>query len=620
MSKNDDHYDAISEHPETNPLIDDMVDEGGSGLSKEIKIGVLVSVVVFALVGWLGYRVMSSGGEEDQIAIEDADQEGGEDSKEESETATTNNQTASQTLPYDASSSTVANEPSTYSNWNTGDTSTAVASNPFDYTAEAGGYSYGQEQGVAGSYGDTTQTAGGYNDYSYAAAATQEPVTTNPVAADPYAAYGAEQTGAGGSASFSVTPEPDATAATTPYAPTDNNAGYYGGMDSAPTAPTAGFTGGSGTGDLSAPASANGMVFDAATGQMVPAPASAAASTNEQYSDPSAPAYPTGMEVAETTVQQPTGIPLGGTGSGYQSPTGTYADNGSDQLYGAGGYSQPSTLQQPSTYAADNTYQQPGAYGAADSNAYAAPATASNPVVTSPMPATASPMYGSDAAVAPAPLAGTSSTGENNLNGYAGGGYNASATAPMTSNWGGTAGANAATPTTTLADGSQAYTVGPNEGFWHIAEKFYQESSYYKALAAYNQDVAPNADELRFGTQIKIPALATLEAQFPHLCPSQATRELRAQRAAAMQTASPATTPTVIYTVQHGDSIFRIAEAELNDRSRWTEIWHLNKDILAGNADDIQPNMQLRLPADAASSAPATAGHPGTPNYQPSWR
>jgi nucleoid-associated protein YgaU len=49
------------------------------------------------------------------------------------------------------------------------------------------------------------------------------------------------------------------------------------------------------------------------------------------------------------------------------------------------------------------------------------------------------------------------------------------------------------------------------------------------------------------------------------------------------------------YTVQLGDSLFRIAESQLGDSSRWPEIHDLNRDILP-NPDRIFPGQVLILP------------------------
>lgn len=61
----------------------------------------------------------------------------------------------------------------------------------------------------------------------------------------------------------------------------------------------------------------------------------------------------------------------------------------------------------------------------------------------------------------------------------------------------------------------------------------------------------------------------------------------------------PVTTQPVgthIYVVQHGDTLFSIATAELGDGSRWPEIYDLNKAVIGDNPALILPGQQLKIP------------------------
>ncbi len=55
-------------------------------------------------------------------------------------------------------------------------------------------------------------------------------------------------------------------------------------------------------------------------------------------------------------------------------------------------------------------------------------------------------------------------------------------------------------------------------------------------------------------------------------------------------------------TVQPGDSLWKIAQKNLGDGSRWREIYDLNKDQIA-NPNLIQPGQQFKMPADAGPAA-----------------
>jgi nucleoid-associated protein YgaU len=49
------------------------------------------------------------------------------------------------------------------------------------------------------------------------------------------------------------------------------------------------------------------------------------------------------------------------------------------------------------------------------------------------------------------------------------------------------------------------------------------------------------------------------------------------------------------YTVKAGDTLSKIAQAQLNDSNRWREIWDLNKERVA-NENLIYPRLVLLMP------------------------
>jgi nucleoid-associated protein YgaU len=63
-----------------------------------------------------------------------------------------------------------------------------------------------------------------------------------------------------------------------------------------------------------------------------------------------------------------------------------------------------------------------------------------------------------------------------------------------------------------------------------------------------------------------------------------------ARRAEREEIESPAT-----YRVRPGDSLWRIADAELGDPGRWPEIYRLNRGTI-DSPDLLQPGWVLRLP------------------------
>jgi len=56
-------------------------------------------------------------------------------------------------------------------------------------------------------------------------------------------------------------------------------------------------------------------------------------------------------------------------------------------------------------------------------------------------------------------------------------------------------------------------------------------------------------------------------------------------------------TATKTHTVESGESLWAIAEAELGSGSRWKEIYELNKDVIGDDPDVIRPGQELKLPS-----------------------
>lgn len=104
--------------------------------------------------------------------------------------------------------------------------------------------------------------------------------------------------------------------------------------------------------------------------------------------------------------------------------------------------------------------------------------------------------------------------------------------------------------------------------------------------------------------------------------PAQSTIQSPAQVGAPATAHSAPRTKTVPYTVQRGDSLWKIAERHLGDGARFREIVDLNHDLLNGHPDFITAGLQLRLPdvrhtdaATADASANSSAGTTAADTY-----
>ncbi len=151
--------------------------------------------------------------------------------------------------------------------------------------------------------------------------------------------------------------------------------------------------------------------------------------------------------------------------------------------------------------------------------------------------------------------------------------------------------ASAALP---IAAADKPYTVAPDDSFWSISEKVYGDGAYYRALYAYNSDRYRHAEDVRVGSVLDIPDVATLKRRFPELIGNSAGAT---NVDPALTAGSSRGTGAASYVVQEGDTLFEIARKQLGKAARWTEIYQLNRAALGDNLENLRPGMPLALPA-----------------------
>ena len=71
------------------------------------------------------------------------------------------------------------------------------------------------------------------------------------------------------------------------------------------------------------------------------------------------------------------------------------------------------------------------------------------------------------------------------------------------------------------------------------------------------------------------------------------------QEGAGVKTTSTAANPpaATTYTVKSGDSLWKIAQKQLGDGTRWREIYDLNKDTIGSNPNLIYAGQVYNMPA-----------------------
>lgn len=155
------------------------------------------------------------------------------------------------------------------------------------------------------------------------------------------------------------------------------------------------------------------------------------------------------------------------------------------------------------------------------------------------------------------------------------------------------------------ADGT--YVVQPTDSYWTISKQVYGTGAYFRALAEHNRSKFPDENRLTVGDVVSTPGAADLERSYPNLCPKLDSPQSSPDRALVSNVSVRGPGGARVYVVQEGDNLFNIAKYELNNATRWVEIYELNRDLLGSQVDRLKPGMRLTLP-DGSGPAPRTAG------------
>ena len=152
---------------------------------------------------------------------------------------------------------------------------------------------------------------------------------------------------------------------------------------------------------------------------------------------------------------------------------------------------------------------------------------------------------------------------------------------------------------------SKTYVVSEGDNLAVIAQKFYgvlegsRKINVAKIFEA-NSKLLKSPDEIYVGQKLIIPPLSASAPESDNIevatvlsgtqfaeVESVGTRHLPANGSKAQK--------RKLYTVREGDSLWRIAEEQLGNGNRYTEIAELNADVLA-NDDNLYVGMQLKIP------------------------
>jgi nucleoid-associated protein YgaU len=134
------------------------------------------------------------------------------------------------------------------------------------------------------------------------------------------------------------------------------------------------------------------------------------------------------------------------------------------------------------------------------------------------------------------------------------------------------------------------YTWQSGDSYVALAKKLYGEPTKFTLI----QNANEGREGIQAGEKILVPVYdveAAVEAEAP-----KAEKPAAKKKPAA--DVAKSTVPSALgrsHTVKKGESLWKIAKAELGDANRWGEIYELNKDKLK-SPEALRDGMQLRLP------------------------
>jgi nucleoid-associated protein YgaU len=129
------------------------------------------------------------------------------------------------------------------------------------------------------------------------------------------------------------------------------------------------------------------------------------------------------------------------------------------------------------------------------------------------------------------------------------------------------------------------YTWQSNDSYVKVATKLYGVPAKFSLI----QNANEGREDIQPGEKILVPVYDVENV-------AEAAEKPAAQKpVAADPKAAPLASSGRSHTVKKGESLWKIAKAELGDANRWKDIYELNKDKLK-SPEALRDGMQLRLP------------------------
>jgi len=151
------------------------------------------------------------------------------------------------------------------------------------------------------------------------------------------------------------------------------------------------------------------------------------------------------------------------------------------------------------------------------------------------------------------------------------------------------------------------YVVEGGDNLAVIAKKFYGEEEGNRrvnidVIFKANNKALESPDKIKVGQKLRIPALSgTSVKQQASIFPESLVSRVKSMTRPKPKPKTPpkplVVAPGRFYVAKDGDSLWKIADAQLGKGHRYAEIFKLNNDIMKDPAN-VVPGMRLRMPAN----------------------